>query len=443
VGVNPGVDLVHWARLLRRAHELALSKGASPSILRELVARSWQRAATAGVDPDRPAPKALEQAETARSLAHHPVSHLLPLIESMLAEATEDGRYFAALSDADGVLLWAGGHPSALEIAVGPGFLPGHLASESAVGTNAIGTALALDHPVQIFSAEHFNRLLHGWTCSAAPIHDPESHEILGVLDLSGEFRTGHPHSLPLVSAVARVIEDKLSEQLARRDERVKALYLERIARTSRQRSALVTQSGRVVAASPRGWLGPRVAVPPEGSTVTLAGGLTVTAEPIGEDGARILMPVTGRRSRRRPKLRIEALGRRRARVSLSGRRTELTPRHSEIMVLLMLNPDGLSGQELGRELHGPDCNRITVRAEISRLRRLLGPLLVGSPYRLEADVSADFAEVERLVDRGDNVAAAGGYAGALLPGSRVPAIVETRERIERAVAATPLQPPN
>ncbi len=152
--------------------------------------------------------------------------------------------------------LWAGGHREALQIAVGPGFLPGHLCSERAVGTNAVGTALELDHPVQIFSAEHFNRRLHGWTCSAAPIHDPESHRILGVLDLSGSFRTGHPHSLSLVSAVARVIEDKLAEELRRRDERLKALYLERVAPGTRERSALITSAGRVLAASPRGWLG-------------------------------------------------------------------------------------------------------------------------------------------------------------------------------------------
>jgi len=437
VGIDADVDPVQWARLLRRAHDLALNTGAPPSILRELVARSWKRAASAGVDPDRPAPRMLDAAQTERSLAHHPVSHLLPLIEGMLAEATEDARYFAVLSDAEGVLLWAGGHPRALEIAVGPGFLPGHLASESAVGTNAIGTALELDHPVQIFSAEHFSRLLHGWTCSAAPIHDPESHEILGVLDLSGEFRTGHPHSLSLVSAVARVIEDKLAEELARRNERLKALYWERIVQRSRQRSALVTKTGRVLASSPRGWLGPRVEVPDDGGSVTLANGLVITSEPIGEAGAQIVLPTSRRRGAgRRPKLRFEALGRRRARVIVGGERLDLTPRHSEIVLLLILQPDGLSGQELGRQLHGPDCNPITVRAEMSRLRRLLGPLLARKPYRLDAELSADFTDVERLIDRGDRAAVIDRYKGPLLPHSEVPAIVLRRRLIGDSVRA-------
>jgi DNA-binding response OmpR family regulator len=437
VGIDTNVDPVRWARLLRRAHQLALTKGVAPSMLRELVARSWKRAASAGVDPDRPAPRMLTRDETSRSLAHHPVSHLLPLVESMLAEATEDARYFAVLSDAEGVLLWAGGHPRALEIAVGPAFLPGHLASESAVGTNAIGTAIALDHPVQIFSAEHFSRLLHGWTCSAAPIHDPESEEILGVLDLSGEFRTGHPHSLSLVSAVARVIEDKLAEEQARRDEHLRELYLERIAVWSRQHSALVSRNGRVLAASPRGWIGRHVELPEAGESMTLANGSIVTSEPIGSSGARILTPAPHRRrSTRRPRLRLETLGRRRAQVTLNGERTKLTPRHSEIILLLALNPDGLSSLELGRELYGPDFNPITVRAEMSRLRRLLGPLLATGPYRLDAEVHSDFGDVERLLEQGEREAVRDRYRGALLTASEVPAIAAARDRLDTAVHA-------
>lgn len=398
VGIDPQVDPVRWARLLRRAHELALSRGRPPSILRELVASSWRRATSAGVDPDGPAPRMLDSAQTARALADHPVSHLLPLIESMLTEATEDARYFAVLSDADGVLLWAGGHARALEIAVGPGFLPGHLCSEGAVGTNAVGTALELDHPIQIFSAEHFNRRLHGWTCSAAPIHDPESDEILGVLDLSGSFRTGHPHSLSLVSAVARVVESKLAEEVARRDERLKALYLERIARGVRERSALITRAGRVLAASPRGWLGPRVQVTGD-QRLKLPNGVGVRAEPIGEGAEGLLVRSLARPRRlRRPELAMEGLGSRRVAVVTGGERIELSPRHSEIVALLGLHPEGMSGRELGRELYGPGSKPVTVRAEISRLRRQLGPLVARNPYRLDAEVRADPEQLQRVL---------------------------------------------
>jgi GAF domain-containing protein len=449
IGTDPEVDPVRLAKLLRRAHERALKEGSPPSILRNLIAQSWRRSAKAGVNPDRPAPRMLDEAETATALARNPISHLLPMIESMLAEATEGGRYFAALSDANGVLLWAGGHPRAMEIAEAPAFLPGHLASESAVGTNAIGTALVLDHPVQIFSAEHFSRLLHGWTCSAGPIHDPESNEILGVLDLSGEFRSGHPHSLPLIGAVARVVEDKLAEEQRRRDERVRALYLERIGARSQQRSAVISRTGRVLAASPGGWLGRRLEMPPEGERVTLPSGIEVTAEPLGRHGARIVFP-TGTRatSERRQTLRLEALGRRRARILVGGEAMTLSIRHSEIAVLLMLQPDGLTAEELGRELYGRAPNPVTIRAEVFRLRQLIGRVLVSGPYRFAARLESDWAVVQRLLEGGEVAQAVDRYPGPLLKGSRVPAIKAARNRIEKAMRAsrtaiaTPMQPP-
>lgn len=430
VGIDAQVDPVRWARLLRRAHELALEKGVRPSILRELVVRSWRRAAGARLDPDAVAPRVLDRGATQRALVGHPVAHLLPMIQTMLTEATEDARNFAVLSDARGVLLWSYGDPKALSIATAPGFLPGHLCSEEAVGTNAVGTALELDHPVQIFSAEHFNRRLHGWTCAAAPIHDPESHRVLGVLDISGDFRTGHPHSLSLVSAVARVVEGELAREAALRNERLKAAYLEHMTRGIKGRSALVNGAGRVLASSPRGWLGPQVEVPADRGRVVLATGVEAFAEPLGE-GARILWQAgSRRRPPRRPRIQIEALGRRHAGISLDGGPDELTPRHSDIVVLLALNRGGLNGRELGALLYGADPPPVTVRAEMSRLRRFLGPALGHGPYRLAAELRADFAEVERLLERGDVRGALRRYRGPLLPDSRVPAIAEARSRL-------------
>ena len=60
-------------------------------------------------------------------------------------------------------------------------------------GTNGVGTAIAVDHPVQIFSAEHFSRSIHGWTCSGAPVHDPETGKVLGIIDLSSGIRAAAP----------------------------------------------------------------------------------------------------------------------------------------------------------------------------------------------------------------------------------------------------------
>ncbi|MDX6626414.1 MAG: hypothetical protein QOE56_1403 [Solirubrobacterales bacterium] len=398
LGVEPGVDPVRWARVLRRAHKLALSKGVPPSVLRSVIANSWQRATAQGVDPDGYAPTMLDEAETDRALGRHPVGHLLPEIERMLREATEDARYFAVLSDADGVLLWVDGHSKALDTAIEPGFLPGHLCSEQVVGTNAVGTALVLDHPVQIFSAEHFNRRLHVLTCSAAPIRDPETGHTIAALNLSGNFRTGHPHSLTLVSTVARVVEEILARELTTRDERLKQRYIDLIARGGLEHSALVSRSGRVLASSPRGWLGSRLRQGGDGSLV-LPNGAEIDEEPIGPRGEAFLVRTSRRRaSPPRPTIAVRALGPRRARVTIGDWSAELSPRHSEILMLLALHPRGLSCEELRSRIYGTGTKTVTARAEISRLRRLIGPALESNPYRLAGRVRADRAALERCL---------------------------------------------
>ena len=94
-----------------------------------------------------------------------------------------------------------------------------------------------------------------------------------------------------------------------------------------------------------------------------------------------------------------------------------------QFVVLLALNPEGMTAEALARELYGDEGKRMSVRSEISRLRRQLGGLLGGNPYRLLADVRADF--LEPPWERED---------GVLLPGSEVPSIVTARDELASAV---------
>jgi hypothetical protein len=431
IGIQPGVDPVRWARLLRRAHDRVADEGAPPAIVRDVVARSWRRSSAAGIDPDRPAPRVLDGDETALRLERHALAGVVPLVTELLATTMRDSACLAALSDADGLLLWADGHPRALDGAVGPQFLPGSLCSEDAVGTNAVGTALAIDHAVQIFSAEHFSRLLHGWTCAAAPIHDPESGDVLGAIDVSGSFRAGHVHSLALVSAAARAIEGELRNQLAQRNERLMRLYLRRVGRRSRQRSALLSRSGRVVSASPGGWLGGQATVPVVGDAVTLANGTELRIEPLGRREGFLAWPVS-RAGRARTVVDVETLGRATARVTGDGIDLELGGRQGELLLLLALQPGGLTSDELGLQLYGAARKGVTVRVEVSRLRARLGALVRSHPYRLDADVRLDVAELERLVGDGRRAAARDAWRGGPLPHSAAPALVALRERLAR-----------
>src|SRR6476620_11136572 len=94
--LTPNVDHVGWARLLRRAHAVAIDTGSAPPIVRRLVAESWKRCAAAGVDPSKPAPWVLDSGDTVRRLTKHPVAAALSLVRELLGEATSGTGYFAA-----------------------------------------------------------------------------------------------------------------------------------------------------------------------------------------------------------------------------------------------------------------------------------------------------------------------------------------------------------
>jgi GAF domain len=452
VGVDLAADNVAWARLVRSAHDVMLAGRGTPPVLRDLIVRSWGRCIEAGVDPDRAAPRLLDENETRERLEAHPLAAVVPVVRDLLGEVAQDARHLAVLVDADGLLLWSEGHPSMAEAAAKPHFLPGCLCSERGIGTNGIGTALALDHAVQVFSAEHFNRLLHGWGSSAAPIHDPETNELLGAVGLSGSFRRAHPHTLALVSAAARLAEAHLAERQAVHDHALEARYLDLVARSRPRRSALVKRNGRVLAATPPGWLGERLELPASNGEVTLEGGPRLAIEALAPDTS-IVWDAGAQEGPPHPRLDLRALGRDHVEVELLGHTVELGRRHGELVVLLALHPRGMSGEELARALYGVHGSEVTVRAEIARLRRRLGPLVASQPYRLVADVHADFLEVEWMARRGALAAARDLYVGPLLPDSDVPAIAGARARLERACprrpwrhdgrarAATPLQP--
>jgi hypothetical protein len=430
-------DPLERAQALRRAHDGVLSGGPAPASVREVVVASWARSARAGVDPARRPPRMISEEAAAARLADHPLTRTLPLMRRALGGVAEEARHIMVLSDADGMLLWAEGHAGMLEAAAMSHFMPGALCSEAAAGTNAVGTALALDRALQIFSAEHFSSLFHGWTCAAAPIHDPSTGALLGSIDLSGNFRTAHPHTVSLVAAVAKMAEDHLALEAARRDARVRERYLALVMRGSHQPSALVTGAGRVLMSNPPSWLADGVRIPSGADRFVLPSGVDVAVEPL-ESGEAFVLWQVDRSTRRppRPQLRLQTLGRRRASLSQNGGTVELSRRHSEILTLLVLHPEGLTSEELAGEMYGSDAKAGTVRAEMSRLRRLLGCLLVGNPYRVVGDVEADFLDVERLLASGDIEKAARRYHGPMLGRSMVPGIVEARERIEQRLGA-------
>ncbi|MDA0179414.1 GAF domain-containing protein [Solirubrobacter phytolaccae] len=437
LAVDAGTTPLVRAQELRFAWERFIADDdGDPTLVREAITDSWKRSSAAGVDPmgSRLAPVVADEDETHDRYEEHLLHTAAPLIHDCLSAIADEAGYLIVISDADGTLMSVEGSANMRMRAAGDmNFAEGTDWSEGGAGTNAIGTALALDHAVQVFGPEHFSDPVQRWTCSACPIHDPDTGEVIGVIDLTGELSTVHPHSLAVATATARAVEASLQLALQERDARLHARYG---ARVSPDRSALVTRSGRAIGPVPRGWnVQGRLVIPPGGGELTLPSGALAVAEPVSPTHeAFVVHALESKRvtSIARPLVKLHFLGRDRAELEVEERTTTLRPRLAEILALLCSSPDGMSAERLCADLHGDGGSVSSVRVEVSRLRKLLGPWIDTDRYRLTCDVESDVRRVEALLAAGQTRAAAEAYAGPLLPSSEAPGIVRERERLDR-----------
>lgn len=362
------------ASALRTAHERFVASPGMPVGVRTLVADSWRRCAASGVRPDgsRMPPLRATPEELAAYRRGHPLAAVLPLFREVLgADAADDGHVFA-VGDADGTLLWVEGDTAALERAERMNFAEGAVWSETQAGTNAPGLVLELGRPVQISAGEHYSAAVHDWSCAAAPVRDPATGRVLGVVDLSGGGTIATPPALAAVRAAALAAEAELARALP-------------------APTVLLGSDGRAVGP----WEVSRKAV----------------------DAA----------------VRLTALGRDSALLECAGRVHRLSPRHSEIVVALALEGHGVHGDRLAVDLSERELPPSTLRAELTRLRAALGPALLGSrPYALLRPVHSDFGEVTVLLAEGRVGEALARYSGPLLPRSEAPVVVEHRRAVEQ-----------
>jgi hypothetical protein len=425
-----------WERFVEGLSRSTEDDDGDPDDVREPIVESWRRSFAAGIDPTghQLAPVVADEGETQMLWQEHPLARASGLIHACLAEIAAEADHLIVVTDGEGLLLTVEGTPRLrLRAADHMNFTEGTLWSESGAGTNAIGTAIAADHAVQVFGPEHFNEVVQRWTCSAAPIHDPDTGEVLGVIDLTGDFSTVHPHSLTVATATAQAVEASLRLVLQEHDQHLRARYGHRVAVAPDSR-VLVTPTGRPITEVPASWRAEdRLVIPPGGGRLTLPSGAVAIAESVGpaEEAFVVRADTRGPRSPRLPLMRLSLLGRERALLELDGRTTELRPRLGEILALLCAHPEGRSAGALCADLHGDEGSPGSVRVEVSRLRKLLGPLIDTDRYRLTCDVETDVRRVEGLLRTGAVREAAEEYSGPLLPGSEAPAIVDAREQLD------------
>jgi hypothetical protein len=367
---------------------------------REIVSESWQRSLAALIDPEHGEPALIyEHREVGRIREGHRLAAVIPMLRDTLVSIADQAMHMMIVTDAQGHILWREGQRDVLRKADPVGLVEGFRWTEDSIGTNAMGTALAADRAVQIHSAEHLVRTYHSWTCAASPVHDPETGEVVGVVDVTGPVRTFHPTTLALVVAAARLAEAYLAADLAARDERLLARNLPHLAGLGGAPGALLAPGGRVLVAQPDGWLPARVELPQAGDRVELGEAGVAIVEPLAE-GWLLRLHRAAARSRR--VLALPFLGASRPVACLDGQPVRLTARHAELLAVLALHPDGRTADELATALYGDAGKAVTARAEMHRLRTVLvAGVLRTLPYRLQARVDADFLDVRAMLADG------------------------------------------
>lgn len=336
---------------------------------RRVVEESWERARLSELDPERLlAPLFADGGELNEYRNAHPLASVMPVIRKLLVrDADEDSGMLVAVGDAMGRLLWVEGDQGLKSRAESMMFVEGSDWSEAVAGTSAPGTALAVDHAIQIRRSEHFNLLVHDWSCTAVPVHDPETGSIIGVIDITGGDQAVDRHTMPLMEATAVAAERELLVQ------------------RMQSRST------------------------PEPSKFINFGSL------------RQAKPTPSR-----PTLLV--LGRDHAGLAVQPDVHEMSIRHSEILMLLAWNKFGLSAETLASEIWGEGDHTQTLRAEIVRLRKVLAKAfpaleLSSQPYRLSLELETDAHHVMSLLERGAHRAALSAYRGSVIPGSFAPGI--------------------
>jgi len=416
------VDTARAARVLSEVRSATLAGRPSPVAPRPVIEQSWGRMLRGGLDPERDRRSGLLPVEEVRRRREDTaLRHVLPVLRQGLLAVADIAHHIMVVADGDARVLWREGSPPVLRKADGLGFELGADWREDVVGTNGIGTPAVVRRPVQVFASEHFVRSQTSWTCTGAPITDPRDGRLLGVVDVSGPLETMHPATLAWVDSVAKLAEARLRELHLTSLERLRSVAAPVLARLD-GRALAVDRDGWTAAVTgmpytsrvtlPKSLSPGRRWLPPLGLCVVepLAEGwlVRVSDEPVPRGATRVVLDLTQSR---------------RWSVTVSGAAGawshELSPRHAELLYLLALHRGGRSAAALAGEMFGDPARTVTVRAEMSRVRRYLGGLLDHRPYRFTED-----AEVEVLLPADPH---------DLLPQSTAPAVARARGAAETA----------
>jgi sigma-54 dependent transcriptional regulator, acetoin dehydrogenase operon transcriptional activator AcoR len=241
---------------LHRAREAFFDLGNDPEdLIDRIVVRSWERCrrfgleaigSYAGYGPVDRAALIVEQDRNRLLL-----TQAQPIMEHVYQQIRASGS-MVLLAGADGLLLHSVGDPDFVDRAGRVALSPGASWDEGVRGTNAIGTALAEEVPTEILGSEHYLEKHAFLTCSASPIFGPDGRPV-GVLDISGDYRSYQRHTLGLARMSAQLVEKRLFETIHARDLLLHFHLLAEYLGSPAEGMAALSPDGRILAINQNG----------------------------------------------------------------------------------------------------------------------------------------------------------------------------------------------
>ncbi|MGV6871492.1 sigma-54-dependent Fis family transcriptional regulator [Pseudochelatococcus sp. B33] len=241
-------------RKIRQAWESFVSEGHVPPDFRQDIAESWVRSrGYSGIARRRNAPKLPEPELYRRKHENRALLNAARRALARTADFLADANSMIILTDAAGLIIETRGDPRVIDSGRDIHLERGGRWAENDIGTNAIGTAIAVRRPVQIHAAEHYCEDVQRWTCAASPIRHPVDQDMLGVVDISGPVKTFNPQSLALAVSVSQQIEALLLQNVQDTREELLRVFLSRRSRWQNDEIVVLDSRGAIIYATDAG----------------------------------------------------------------------------------------------------------------------------------------------------------------------------------------------
>lgn len=180
----------------------------TPEAVTPMILASWRRCLEKKLNPDAVITFRLSSREIPALQQQHQmlIEVAQPFLKN-LYQLVKGSGFVVILLDSEACILELIGDQDILNR--DRHFQVGEFWNEETKGTNAMGLVKIEQKPLQVYATEHFCRINHWLTCSAAPIRDANG-KMIGILDVSGDYRRAHAHTLGMVVAAVQAIENLL-----------------------------------------------------------------------------------------------------------------------------------------------------------------------------------------------------------------------------------------